>query len=142
MSDKFRLNNKKEFDVGIICPSYPNGFNVRRGTFAMATQDDIDYLMSSSSVLQRGFLQIADPVKKTEVIEMMGMEEHEAPQFMSEEEIKKKLNGTGKKIEEWLKEINDPVTLDNIAGIAKSMNLSANKIKILSEKMPEYDFIG
>lgn len=142
MSDKFRLNNTKDFDVGIICPSYPNGFNVRRGTFAMATQDDIDYLMSSSVVLQRGFLQIADPVKKSEVIEMMGMEESEAPQFMSDEEIQKKLSGTAKKVAEWLNGMDDPVVLDKIAKIAKSMNLNANKIKVLQEKMPEYDFIG
>ena len=63
--------------------------------------------------------------------------------FMSDEDIKKKLSGNANQLRKWLNsdEIK-PYVLDKIAGIAKGMNLSLNKIQALQEKLPEYDFIN
>ena len=60
---------------------------------------------------------------------------------MSNEEIKKKLSGTGKKLREWLATIEEGHTLDRVFDVAVGMNLSVDKIKILKEKMPDKEFL-
>lgn len=142
MSDKIRLTNTTKFDIGITLPEKPLGLNVKPGSFTMVTQDDIDYLMSMCDLLQRGFLQV-DDAHKADVLGEMGIDEEEAVAFMSDEDIEKKLNGTVKKLQEWICDIDDKIMLGRIADIACGMeSLSASKLKILQNKMPERDFLS
>jgi cell division protein FtsL len=61
---------------------------------------------------------------------------------MTDEEIKKKLSGSAKKMEEWLNGIEEDYTLDRIYDVAKDMDLNLNKVKVLQEKMPAKDFLN
>ena len=63
--------------------------------------------------------------------------------FSDDEDIRKHLASTPKKIGEWLDTITEPFVLDRVYDVAMSMdNLTAPKLKVLKAKMPERDFIG
>lgn len=106
----------------------------------MLTQDDIDYIMSISRLFQRGFLRIEE-TKASEIMESVGIDVNTDPNFIDDDDIKKKLSGTAKSIEKWLDEIEEGYILDRIFDIAKEMNLNMSKIKVLRAKMPDKDFL-
>jgi len=142
MSEKMRLNNPHDYAVGIVTPEKEYGVNILPNSFTMVTQDEIDYLMATSTLLQNGVLQLAGE-KQKELAATMGVEMENNANFMSDEDIKKKLSGNANQLKKWLSSDDiQPYVLDKIATIAKGMNLSANKLQVLREKMPEYDFLG
>lgn len=140
MAEKIRLYNKTKMNIGIKTPNNMFGINIRPGSFTIVDEDDVDYLMSTTTLLSKGWLQV-DEKKKGEVLERMGIDEAEAPAFLPDEEIMKKLNANGRTLEKWLNGIDDPMQLDRIATIALGMNLSLNKVKILQAKIPGRDLI-
>lgn len=142
MSEKMRLNNPHDYAVGIVTPEKVYGVNILPNSFTMVTQDEIDYLMATSTLLQNGVLQLAGE-KQKELAATMGVEMENNANFMSDEDIKKKLSGNANQLKKWLSSDDiQPYVLDKIATIAKGMNLSANKLQVLREKMPDYDFLG
>ena len=142
MSDKYRVNNPHDYPVGIITPEKQYGVNIPPKAFTMCTQDEIDYLMATSTLFQNGVLRLAED-KQKELASAMGIEMEDNANFMSDEDIKKKLSGNANQLRKWL-ESDDikPYVMDKIAAIAKTMNLSLNKIQVLQDKLPEYDFIN
>ena len=142
MSDKFRLNNPHRYDVGIITPEKPYGINILRGSFTMVTQDEIDYLLSTSTLLQEGVLVLAGE-KQQELAAAMGINMEDNANFMSDDDIKKKLSTNANQLRKWLNsEEFKPDVLARIAEIAKGMNLAIGKIQVLQEKLPGYDFLS
>ena len=142
MSEKMRLNNPNAFSVGIITPEKQYGVNIQPGAFTMVTQDEVDYLMATSTLLSNGVLRLVGE-KQKELEETLGVKAEDNANFMSDEDIKKKLSGNANQLKKWLNsdEI-EPYVLDKIASIAKGMNLSMNKIQVLQDKLPEYDFLN
>ena len=142
MSEKMRLNNPNQYSVGIITPEKEYGVNILPGAFTMVTQDEVDYIMATSTLLQNGVLRLAGE-KQKELADAMGIEMENNANFMSDEDIKKKLSGNANQLRKWLNsdEI-QPYVLDRIATIAKGMNLNMNKIQVLQEKLPDFDFIN
>ena len=140
MSEKMRLNNPNAFAVGIITPEKQYGVNILPGAFSMVTQDEVDYLMATSTLLRDGTLRLAGE-KQKELADTMGVKMEDNANFMSDDDIKKKLSGNANQLRKWLNsdEI-QPYVLDRIATIAKGMNLSMNKIQVLQEKLPDFDF--
>lgn len=142
MSEKMRLNNPNDFDVGIVTPEKPYGTNIRPKAFTMVTQDEIDYLMATSTLLRDGTLRLAGE-KQKEIADAIGVKMEDNANFMSDEDIKKKLSGNANQLRKWLNSDDiQPYVLDKIATIAKTMNLSLNKIQVLQEKLPDFDFLG
>lgn len=142
MSDKMRLNNPHDFNVGIITPEKPYGVNVPPHAFTMVTQDEVDYLISTCTLIQEGKLKL-DGEKQKNIADTLGINMENNANFMSDEDIKKKLSGNANQLKKWLEsEEIQPYILDKIAQIAKAMNLSANKLHVLQEKMPDFDFLG
>lgn len=141
MNDRMRLNNPNAFPVGIITPEKQYGVNIQPGAFTMVTQDEVDYLMAISTLLQDGVLRLAGD-KQKELADAMGIELENNAHFMSDEDIRKKLSGNANQLRKWLDtgEIH-PYVLDKIATIAKDMNLNMNKIQVLQEKIPEFEFL-
>jgi hypothetical protein len=105
------------------------------------TKDDIDFLMATSTILQKGVLRIEGEEKK-EVLESMGVKEEDNANFMSDEDIKKKLSMNANQLKKWLNsdEI-EPYVLDKIANIAKDLNLSMNKIQVIQDRIPSFEFL-
>ena len=140
-SERIRLRNPNKFDVGIITPDKPYGINIKPGTFTIVTQDELDYLMSISTMLQDGVL-IVEGEKQQEVLEALGVDKENNAQFMSDEDIKKKLSGNANQLKKWLNSPDiKPYTMERIAEIAKGMNLSMSKIQVLQDKLPDFEFI-
>ena len=141
MSDRIRLRNPQKFNVGIITPDKPHGLNIAPGAFTIVSQDDLDYLMGTSQVLRKGVLKV-EGEKQEDVFENLGIDKENNANFMSDEDIKKKLSGNANQLKKWLDNVEaEPYVLDRIADIASGMNLAMNKIKILSEKVPNYEFM-
>ena len=138
---KIRLDNPHKFDVGVIVSSdKPAGTNVRHGSFLMVSQDELDYINSTSSLLKRGSLRIHN-AEKEKIEEVVGVEIENNANFMSDEDIRKKLSGNANQLRKWLDSDIEPFVLDRIAEIAAEMNLSLNKIQVLQDKIPNYEFI-
>lgn len=141
MNERIRLRNPQKFNVGIITPDKPYGINIAPGAFTIVSQDDIDYLMGSSKILQKGVLQV-EGEKKEEIMESLGIEKENNANFMSDEDIKKKLSLNFNSLKKWLGTVEaEPYVLEKIAEIASTMNLSMNKVQLLQEKVPNYQFI-
>ena len=140
MEDKIILRNPQKFDVGIITMAKPMGVNIKAGSFCLVNQDELNYLASICTLLQDGILTVDK--EHVEAMKEIGIDPENDPNFISDEEIRKKLGGTTKKLREWLATVEKGHILDHIYDIAVNMNLSADKLKVLMEKMPEKDFLG
>lgn len=130
-----RLWNKQKFDIGIFLADNPVGVNITAGTFKLVSEDDLYYVAATCDFLQRGLLTVEE--KNAPVLEEVGV----VPAAVTDEEITKILGTSAKKIGEWLTDIEDPIVLDRVYDIAKEMDLSAAKLKVLSAKMPDREFI-
>ena len=64
------------------------------------------------------------------------------PHYADEEDIRKHLSGSAKALGEWLDQVTEDFVLDKIYDVAVGMNLPMSKVKVLSAKMPDRDFIG
>ena len=139
MAEKIKLLNPQKFDVGIVTLENKIGVNIKAGSFALVTSDDIAYLASISDVFRRGILKVEE--KNVDVMQEAGIDQQNDPHFITDEEIQKKLSGTVKKMKEWLATIDEGYILDRIYDVAMNMNLSLDKVKALNEKMPEKKFL-
>lgn len=139
MADKIKLFNPQKFDVGIFTLENKIGINIKAGSFALVTPDDIAYIASISDVFRRGILRVEE--QNTQVMQEIGIDQANDPNFITDEEIQKKLVGTVKKLKEWLATIEEGYILDRVYDVAVGMNLSMDKIKVLSERMPNKKFL-
>lgn len=140
MNEKVKVINPQKFDVGVNLLSMPLGINIKAKSFAMVTEEDVNYIASISNVFTRGLLLVEK--EKTEILEAVGVNPETDIGYMTDEEIKKKLSGTAKRLEEWLEEIEEEFILDRVYDVAMSMDLNLNKVKILQAKMPKKDFMN
>ena len=141
MNERIRLRNPQKFNVGIVTPDKPYGQNIAPGAFTICNQDEIDYLMGNSTLLTKGVL-VVEGEKKEEVLEAMGIDKESNANFMSDEDIKKKLGMNANQLKKWLDKVDaEPYVMQKIAEIASEMNLSMNKIQILKDKIPNFEFI-
>lgn len=141
MEERIRLYNPHKFNVGIITPDKEHGINIAPGAFAIVNRDELDYLIATTSLMRDGVLRVTEE-NKEHVEDMLGMKTEDNANFMSDEDIKKKLSGNVNQIKKWLNSDDiQPYVLEKIADIAKGMNLSMNKIQVLKEKIPKYDFL-
>ena len=141
MNERIRLRNPQKFNVGIITPDKPYGVNITPGAFCIINQDELDYLMGNSTLLQKGVLQV-EGEKQAEVVETLGVNKENNANFMSDEDIKKKLSMNANQLKKWLDTVEaEPYVLNKIAEIASDMNLSMNKIQVLKNKIPNFEFI-
>ena len=142
MNERIRLRNPQKFNVGIITPDKQYGQNIAPGGFTIINQDELDYLMGNSKLLQKGILQV-EGEQRDETLEIMGVNKENNANFMSDEDIKKKLQMNANQLKKWLESTEaEPYVLKRVAEIAKGMNLNANKLQVLQAKVPGFDFIS
>ena len=139
MEEKIVLRNPQKFDIGIVTLEKPLGVNIKAGSFALVNESELNYLASISDLLQKGLLQVDDQHKE-QMLEL-GINPDDDVNFVKDEEIRKKLSGTGKKLKEWLATIEEGHVLDRVYDVATGMNLNVDKVKILKEKMPDKEFL-
>ena len=139
MDEKILLRNPQKFDVGIVTLEKPLGMNIRAGSFVMVNQNELSYLASTSTLLQDGILTVDE--KQIPALQEVGIDPTTDPNFIKDDEIKKKLSSTTKKLREWLATVELGHILDRVYDIAMTMNLSVDKVKVLQEKMPDKEFV-
>ena len=134
-----RIYNPQKFAVGITTLDKPFGFAIKPGSFAIISEQDVDYLGSISNIFRRGVLRLDED--HNDLLLGIGINVVNDPNYCDEADIRKHLSGTAKALGEWLKEIHEGYILDKIFDIAKDMNLPASKIKVLSAKMPNRNLL-
>lgn len=141
MSDqRYRVVNKCKYDIGVKTSANIDVV-IRAGSFQMLTADDIFYIESICRVTKFFAKKMLVPLNQNnEVVpwEELGVVMDEDPNpHLDDTQIAEKLSMSAKKIEEWLSGITDPAELHAIAEVAKGMELTSTKIKVLQEKMPD-----
>lgn len=137
---KFKVFNNNKFDIGVLLLNQPFTANVRAGSFILMDDDDVAYNISMNTLFQRGLLRIDS--KDSEALINNGIDVNENVNFCNDDDIRKVLAGSQKKLEEWLDNVNEGYILDRVYDIALESNLSLNKLKVLQKKMPDRDFIN
>lgn len=134
METRVKVWNPNKFNVGVTLFD-GRTLNIVAGSFNMLTRNDILYVSTTSTLFKRGLLRVEEEAKP--VLDELGIVEENNAGFMSEEEMKKKLNMSAAKLASWMEEITDEVVLDRIAQLAKSMDLPTSKMRVVEEKVPK-----
>ena len=133
-----------QYDIGV---KLTNGLSmmIAAGSFQMMTADDIAYVESICTVnkfFSKRMLVPYDNQGNEVPLEKMGMYVAEDEvMHLDDATITNMLKQTPKKIEAWLAEINDPAELHAISSVAKTMDLTASKLKVINAKMPNNDIL-
>ena len=141
---KFRAYNRCKFDIGVTTAE-GRQYNIKPGSFTLLTVDDINYIDSicqKKKLFATGMLEVVDSDGKVIPPEKVGIAKTEDDHgILSDEEITAALKKSVKAMEAWLSTIDDPVELHAIYKVASEMDLPASKLKILSAKMPNKDWL-
>lgn len=141
---KYKVVNVCRFDIGVV---FLNGVgvNIKPGSFQMMSVDDIlfcESICTDTKLFAQGYLEIRDernqPVS-IEEFDMVPASENEI--HKQDSEIEALLKGNIKKMEAWLKTVDDKAELFAISEVAKKLDLPAGKLKLLKEKMPDTELL-
>jgi hypothetical protein len=145
MSDiRYRVKNMCRYDIGV---RLTNGLSIMiaAGSFQMMTADDIAYVESICTVnkfFSQRMLVPYDSNGNEVPLDKLGMYVAEdTTQHLDDADIIAMLKQSPKKIEAWLADINDPAELGAISAVAKTMDLTASKLKVINAKMPYNDIL-
>lgn len=141
---KFRVYNRCKYDIGVTT-SDGRQYNIKPGSFTMLTMDDIDYIESicqTKKFFGSGMLEVVDAKNEPIPCEAMNIvESPEEERVLSDDEIIAALKKPLKAFTEWLDKIEDPVELHAIYTVANGIDLPSSKLKALSAKMPNKDWL-
>lgn len=141
---RYRVKNICRYDIGV---KLTNGLSllIAAGSFQMMTADDIAYVESICTVnkfFSQRMLIPYDSQGNEVPLDKLGMYvEEDTIQHMNDEAIVAMLKQSPKKIEAWLADITDPAELGAISAVAKTMDLTASKLKVINAKMPYNDIL-
>lgn len=145
MSDiRYRVKNMCRYDIGV---RLTNGLSIMiaAGSFQMMTADDIAYVESICTVnkfFSQRMLVPYDSNGNEVPLDKLGMYvAEETVHHLDDAEIIAMLKQSPKKIEAWLADIDDPAELGAISAVAKTMDLTASKLKVINAKMPYNDIL-
>lgn len=145
MSDiRYRVKNTCRFDIGV---RLANGASllIAAGSFQMMTSDDIAYVESICAVNKFFSKRMLVPYdahgNEVDLAEMGMFVGEDTTLHLDDDTIAAMLKQSAKKIEAWLADIDDPAELDAIVSVAKTMDLTASKLKIITAKMPHTDIL-
>ena len=142
---KFRVYNMCPYDIGV---SLVNGIGLNithAGGFQMLTANDIVYIEANfkAKYFTRKCLVVKDEAGNIIPPEEFGLGDvpNEENVHKDKDEITEMLKASVKKMEAWLKPIEDPAQLHEIYLVAKDLDLPVSKVKVLSAKMKGKDWL-
>ncbi len=141
---RYRVMNKCNYTIGVLLP---NGHRtqIQPGSFKLLTLDDILFIESICTEDKYFGKRMLVPVdangKEIPFDQITAYIDYDPNPHMSDDEIENILKGTPKKLKAFLDGIEDPAELHAIFEIAKKMDLSSTRLKVLKEKMPDKDFL-
>lgn len=146
MTKTYRVYNKCKYDIGVQLVNNQT-VCITPNSFRLLTADDILYIESICStvkVFSQKYLVIIDPDNGQEISlqEVGGYTEEDRPVHMNDDEIIAQLKQPAKKLEAWIATVDDAAELHGIYEVAKTMDLPASKLKLLTQYMPDKDFLA
>lgn len=141
---RYRVKNMCRYNIGV---KLTNGLSIMiaAGSFQLMTADDIAYVESICTVnkfFSKRMLVPYDANNNEVSLESLGLYVSEdEPKHLDDATIVAMLKQSPKKIETWLNEVTDPAELDAISDVAKAMDLTASKLRIINAKMPNNDIL-
>ena len=140
----YRVYNRCKHDIGVMKQN-GIGVNIKAGGFQMLSANDIAFIESNCANVkyfsQKMLVPVDDDGNDVPLRQVHIPEYDEAFVHMNDAEITAALKGSLKKIEEWLNNIDDPAELHAIYKVAQELDLPASKLKLLSSKMPNKDWL-
>ena len=134
-----KVYNDKDFDGAVSVMNRPvASILVPAHSFVYLTRDEIAYNINMNTIFQSGLLRVEC---EDDILASNGIIVEDNPNFATKEDIQKILNGPQKKLESWLGTVHEARVMDEVFEIAKEMNLSLSKLKILQAAMPDKTFI-
>lgn len=140
---RLRVYNRAIYDIGV---RLINGvsFNISPNSFQIMTANDIMFIesaYSNSRFFTRKLLVPVDDTGKDIEMSEFGFVDAE-DMHKDDKEISEMLKQSAKKLEAWLATIDDDAELHAIYTVATKMDLPASKLKILSAKIKNKDWLG
>lgn len=133
MSEKtYQLHNRTRFAIGI---THENGFqeSIRPGDLTIVTESKLKKLIARSDAIRLGHLYAEGA---DELLTQRGVAIKDIPNLLTDAEVKAKLAGAPKTLQNWLDSFHDGATLERVAKMAAGMgDLTAAKIKLLEDKL-------
>ena len=133
MAERVRITNESVHDCGV---KLQNGieYNIRPGAFITLTKEDVEYLVSiAHEEFNTGELRIGDK----ETAEDLNVLKPGDAAPISEDEIRKALNGRVSAIRDYLEGIDNDYVKQAIIHVAHEMDLPTSKMKLLKEFFPK-----
>jgi hypothetical protein len=133
MEKKIKLKNANAYDIGFTLENPHRDVNIKPGSFAIVSEDDVYFLNSTCSLLKKGRLFV-ESENIEEVNRNLGFED-EKPVILNKDEILELIQGNFLKMKSGLEKYKEPYEIGSIYQIAKDNveNLTGGKIKFLNE---------
>lgn len=127
---KVKVVNHNGFDYGLVInlSGEPRRLVVKKNSFIMLEKDEVYQIDSTSRTFRDGFLRL----ESEEVKEEIGQVEKN-PNDLTKEEIEKILSEHPKKIEKELADITASHVRTKIIEVAKGMDLTAGRMKVIKD---------
>lgn len=138
MNEKYKVENKNNFAVGIQLQNPYREQNIMPNSFALLTKDEIAYVDSVSTLFKRGMLYVDD----NEINEMLGYVEVNK-NIISEDEIKTLLKGNMNSMKSRLNELTETHAKNKVIKVLKEIgaDLTMKKVKWLKDYFGKEIFI-
>ena len=138
MTDRIKVYNDNHFDVGAI-PLNGQGINIKAGSFALLTEDDIAFIESQCRFDKRlfGTGKLRIDKKDEPRMEEFGVVKSEENFHPTAEEIEKYLKGSLANLNKWLNTVTDKALLFEVYEKAKEADLSMSKMRVIKEFLPD-----
>jgi hypothetical protein len=127
---KVKVVNHNGFDYGLVInlSGEPRRITVKKNSFIMLEKDEIYQIDSTSRTFRDGFLRLESEEVKEEIGQV-----DENPNDLTKEEIEVILSEHPKKIEKQLADISALHVRNKIVDVAKEMDLTAGRLKVIKE---------
>lgn len=130
MANNIRVLNKNHFSVGLKKMD-GIGINIKPGSFALLSEEDVQWINSVSEVFAKGIVRLEE--KDAHILTELGVHVEENPNVLTDDQIAAELRKTAKSIDKWLTQITEQFVLAHIAEIALTMDLPKSKLDTLGK---------
>ena len=139
MDKKIKVYNHNAFDIAVRFPEGREAL-ITHGTFYRMAEDEIEHINNISTLFSKGFLVIEDNSPEAEeIVEGLNLNtKDDTTNFITDDEIIKKLKANANTLRKWLESVDDTVVLARVCEIGRTMDLPSSKVAVICEKIPAF----